>query len=80
MSHKARCCMCPWKTRAITEQIVFTGEFLDNAAGVTVERPNTPQDYDMTGRRGSIVTVAGMGRFVIIRQLPESQWLASRLT
>lgn len=64
----------------MSEQLIFTGEFLDSyPGGVTIERPDPPQPYDPTGRLGTIVTVAGEGRFIIIEQLLDQQWLANKL-
>ena len=60
------------------ERVVFTGEFLDTAAGLKIDRPES-LERDFTGRLGTVVTLPGGDRYRLINQLPEMQWLAERL-
>jgi hypothetical protein len=59
---------------------VFTGEFLDQAAGITIDRPDpNTSNADILGRIGSIVTLPGPTRYRIIDALPGQSWLAEKL-
>jgi hypothetical protein len=53
---------------------VFTGDFLDNAGGITVKRPTT--GTDILRRVGSLVTLHDGSRWRLVAELDGQQFLA----